>query len=117
MSSDDSTVTAFMHLDMDHLGPVDVYVSMDLKSGGKVQTDFTVADDEILSFLEENIHILNERLNKRGYDLSCKMTLKGEEETPEEDALSGGGVNLLLLHAGGMGGSFQAGMRSFDVRA
>ena len=117
MSSDDSTVTAFMHLDMDHLGPVDVYVSMDLKSGGKVQTNFTVADDEILSFLEENIHILNERLNKRGYDLSCKMTLKGEEETPEEDALSGGGVNLLLLHAGGMGGSFQAGMRSFDVRA
>ena len=117
MSSDDSTVTAFMHLDMDHLGPVDVYVSMDLKSGGKVQTNFTVADDEILTFLEENIHILNERLNKRGYDLSCKMTLKGEEETPEEDALSGGGVNLLLLHAGGMGGSFQAGMRSFDVRA
>ena len=117
MSSDDSTVTAFMHLDMDHLGPVDVYVSMDLKSGGKVQTSFTVADDEILTFLEENIHILNERLNKRGYDLACKMTLKGEEETPEEDALSGGGVNLLLLHAGGMGGSFQAGMRSFDVRA
>lgn len=117
MTSDDSTVTAFMHLDMDHLGPVDVYVAMDLKSGGKVQTNFTVADDEILTFLEENMHILNERLNKRGYDLSCKMTLKGEEETPEEDALAGGGVNLLLLHAGGMGGSFQAGMRSFDVRA
>ena len=117
MTSDDSTVTAFMHLDMDHLGPVDVYVAMDLKSGGKVQTNFTVADDEILTFLEENMHILNERLNKRGYDLSCKMSLKGEEETPEEDALTGGGVNLLLLHAGGMGGSFPAGMRSFDVRA
>ena len=117
MTSDDSTVTAFMHLDMDHLGPVDVYVAMDLKSGGKVQTNFTVADDEILTFLEENMHILNERLNKRGYDLSCKMTLKDEEETPEEDALAGGGVNLLLLHAGGMGGSFRAGMRSFDVRA
>lgn len=117
MSSDDSTVTAFMHLDMDHLGPVDVYVSMDIKSGGKVQTNFTVADDEILSFLEENIHILNERLNKRGYDLSCKMSLKGVEDSPEENALEDGGVNLLLLHAGGMGGSFQAGMRSFDVRA
>ena len=117
MTSDDSTVTAFMHLDMDHLGPVDVYVAMDIKSGGKVQTNFTVADDEILSFLEENIHILNERLNKRGYDLSCRMSLKGKEESPEEDALADGGVNLLLLHAGGMGGSFRAGMRSFDVRA
>ena len=117
MTSDDSTVTAFMHLDMDHLGPVDVYVAMDIKSGGKVQTNFTVADDEILSFLEENIHILNERLNKRGYDLSCRMSLKGKEESPEEEALADGGVNLLLLHAGGMGGSFRAGMRSFDVRA
>ena len=117
LTSDDSTVTAFMHLDMDHLGPVDVYVAMDIKSGGKVQTNFTVADDEILSFLEENIHILNERLNKRGYDLSCRMSLKGKEESPEEDALADGGVNLLLLHAGGMGGSFRAGMRSFDVRA
>lgn len=116
MTSDDSSVTAFMHLDMDHLGPVDVYVAMDLRSGGKVQTNFTVADDEILSFLEENIHILNERLNKRGYDLSCKMSLKGTEESPEEDALEGGGVNLLLLHAGSVGG-ITAGMRSFDVRA
>ncbi len=117
MTSDDSSVTAFMHLDMDHLGPVDVYVAMDLRAGGKVQTNFTVADDEILSFLEENIHILNERLNKRGYDLSCKMSLKGEEKTPEEDALAEGGVNLLLLHAGSAGGSFTAGTRSFDVRA
>ena len=117
MTSDDSSVTAFMHLDMDHLGPVDVYVAMDLRAGGKVQTNFTVADDEILSFLEENIHILNERLNKRGYDLSCKMSLKGEEESPEEDALAEGGVNLLLLHAGSVSGSFTAGTRSFDVRA
>lgn len=117
MTSDDSSVTAFMHLDMDHLGPVDVYVAMDLRADGKVQTNFTVADDEILSFLEENIHILNERLNKRGYDLSCKMSLKGEEESPEEDALAEGGVNLLLLHAGSVSGSFTAGTRSFDVRA
>ena len=102
---------------MDHLGPVDVYVAMDLKSGGKVQTNFTVADDEILSFLEENIHLLNERLNKRGYDLSCKMSLKGKEESPDEDALSQGGVNLLLLHAGSGIGAVTAGMRSFDVRA
>ena len=45
------------------------------------------------------------------------MSLKGVEDSPEENALEDGGVNLLLLHAGGMGGSFQAGMRSFDVRA
>ena len=116
MTSDDSVVTAFMHLDMDNLGPVDVYVSMDVSSGGKVSTNFTVADDDTLDFLNENMHLLTERLRKRGYDLNASMKVKGEEEDPEENALDKGGVNLLLVHAGGTG-SYQGSMRSFDVRA
>ena len=116
MSSDDSVVTAFMHLDMDNLGPVDVYVSMDVNAGGKVSTDFTVADDDTLDFLDKNMHLLTERLQKRGYDLQASMKVKGEEEGPEESALDKGGVNLLLVHAGGAF-SYKAGMRSFDVRA
>ncbi len=116
MSSDDSVVTAFMHLDMDNLGPVDVYVSMDVNAGGKVSTNFTVADDETLDFLNENMHLLTERLAKRGYDLQTSMKLKGEEEDPEENALDKGGVNLLLVHAG-TAGSYKGSMKSFDVRA
>lgn len=116
MSSDDSIVTAFMHLDMDNLGPVDVYVSMDVNAGGKVSTNFTVADDDTLDFLEKNMHLLTERLQKRGYDLQTSMKVKGEDEDLEENALDKGGVNLLLLHAGGTS-SYQGSMRSFDVRA
>ncbi len=116
MSSDDSVVTAFMHLDMDNLGPVDVYVSMDVNAGGKVSTNFTVADDEILDFLNDNMHLLTDRLAKRGYDLQASMNVKGEEEDPEENALDKGGVNLLLVHAG-TAGSYKGSMRSFDVRA
>ena len=116
MSSDDSVVTAFMHLDMDNLGPVDVYVSMDVNAGGKVSTNFTVADDEILDFLNDNMHLLTDRLAKRGYDLQASMKVKGEEEDPEENALDKGGVNLLLVHAG-TAGSYKGSMRSFDVRA
>lgn len=115
MSSDDSVVTAFMHLDMDNLGPVDVYVSMDVNAGGKVSTNFTVADDETLDFLNQNMHLLTERLQKRGYDLQASMKVKGEEN-PEENALDKGGVNLLLVHAG-TAGSYKGSMRSFDVRA
>ncbi len=115
MTSDDSVVTAFMHLDMDNLGPVDVYVSMDVNAGGKVSTNFTVADDETLDFLEKNMHLLTERLQKRGYDLQASMKVKDEEDT-EENALDKGGVNLLLVHAGGTG-SYKGSMRSFDVRA
>jgi hypothetical protein len=116
MTSDDSVVTAFMHLDMDNLGPVDVYVSMDVMSGGKVSTNFTVADDDTLDFLEKNMHLLTERLQKRGYDLQASMKIKGDEENAEENALDKGGVNLLLVHAGGTG-SYKGSMRSFDVRA
>ena len=117
MTSDDSIVTAFLHLDMDNLGPVDVYVSMDVKAGGKVSTSFTVADDETLDLLNDHMDQLTERLKGRGYDLTCSMKLKGDEDEPEADALKDGGVNLLLVHAGGPGGSYSSGMRSFDVRA
>ena len=117
MTSDDSIVTAFLHLDMDNLGPVDVYVSMDVKAGGKVSTSFTVADDETLDLLNDHMDQLTERLKGRGYDLKCSMKLKGDEDEPEADALKDGGVNLLLVHAGGPGGSYSSGMRSFDVRA
>ena len=116
MTSDDSVVTAFMHLDMDNLGPVDVYVSMDVNAGGKVSTNFTVADDETLDFLNANMHLLTERLQKRGYDLQASMKVKGEDDDAEENALDKGGVNLLLVHAGGTG-SYTGSMRSFDVRA
>ena len=117
MTSDDSVVTAFLHLDMDNLGPVDVYVSMDVKAGGKVSTSFTVADDETLDLLNDHMDQLTERLKGRGYDLKCSMKLKDDDTEPEADALKEGGVNLLLVHAGGPGGSYSSGMRSFDVRA
>lgn len=116
MSSDDSVVTAFMHLDMDNLGPVDVYVSMDVNAGGKVSTNFTVADDDTLDLLDKNMHLLTERLQKRGYDLQASMKVKDDDEGAEEDALDKGGVNLLLVHAGG-NSSYRGSMRSFDVRA
>ncbi|MCR5738874.1 MAG: flagellar hook-length control protein FliK [Lachnospiraceae bacterium] len=117
MTSNDSVVTAFLHLDMDNLGPVDVYVSMDIKAGGKVSTSFTVADDETLDLLNDHMDQLTERLKGRGYDLKCSMKLKDDDTEPEADALKEGGVNLLLVHAGGPGGSYSSGMRSFDVRA
>ena len=116
-SGDESSVTAFLHLDMDNLGPVDVFVSMDVKSGGKVSTRFTVADDETLDFLSDHMDLLNERLRKRGYELNCSMGVKGADPNPEEEALDKGGVNLLLLHAGTGPGLSSRPMRSFDVRA
>ena len=73
--SEDGSVSAVLHLDMEHLGPLDVYVKM---KDTKVSTNFYVADDSILDLINDNIHILNERLEKRGYTMSVKMMLHDE---------------------------------------
>lgn len=70
------SISAFLHLDMEHLGKVDVYVTMEAQ---RVGTRFQVQDEKMLSFLEQHISILNDRLEKRGYTLSCEMKLSEEE--------------------------------------
>ncbi len=71
----DGQVSALLHLDMEHLGALDVYVAM---QDMKVSTKFYVQNDAILDYLEANMDVLTERLKKRGYDCSCETTLRTE---------------------------------------
>lgn len=75
LAAGDGSVSAFLHLDMDHLGSVDVYVTMEQQ---KVSTNFKVRDDEVLDLIEAHIDWLNERLQKRGYSL--RATVEKQEE-------------------------------------
>lgn len=70
--SEDGSVSAILHLDMDNLGPLDVYVKM---IQNKVTTNFYVADDSVIDLINDNIHILNERLEKRGYNMNVNVML------------------------------------------
>lgn len=70
--SEDGSVSAVLHLDMENLGPLDVYVKM---KDSKVNTNFYVADESVIDLINDNIHILNERLEKRGYQMTAKMML------------------------------------------
>jgi len=79
---DDGTVSAILHLDMEHLGPVDVYVKM---RDNHVKTNFYLADDEMIDLIMSHIDVLNDRLTKRGYQMEAKMHLQ-EEGMEEEDA-------------------------------
>ena len=71
----DGQVSALLHLDMEHLGPLDVYVTL---KDTKVSTKFYVQNDAILDYLEANMDVLTERLQKRGYDCKCEKTLRTE---------------------------------------
>lgn len=107
LAEKDGEVSALLHLTMEHLGPLDVYVKM---NQGKVSTEFTVEKEETLLFLEKNMSILTDRLQKRGYDISCKMKVKdeaGEPENPVERLLTEKQNGVVSAHA----------QYAFDVRA
>ncbi|CDA68897.1 putative uncharacterized protein [Clostridium sp. CAG:510] len=107
LAEKDGEVSALLHLTMEHLGPLEVYVKM---NQGKVSTEFTVEKEETLLFLEKNMSILTDRLQKRGYDISCKMKVKdeaGEPENPVERLLTEKQNGAVSVHA----------QYAFDVRA
>lgn len=78
-------VSALLHLDMEHLGPLDVYVTL---QEAKVSTKFYVANDDILDFIEAHMDILTKRLEKRGYSCSVSMMTRETEEAQADGALT-----------------------------
>ena len=84
LAAKDGNVSALLHLDMEHLGPLDVYVTM---QNQKVSTNFTVQDESILDLIEEHIGLLHDRLAKRGYDFKAHMQIKEAEEEGEQESI------------------------------
>lgn len=105
LAQNDGNISAFLHLDMEHLGPVDVYVAM---QNERVSTHFTLADEEMLDFLNAHMHILTERLEKKGYSMSVEMKVKdnGEEDTTPIERIMQADKNTTVLK-----------QYAFDVRA
>lgn len=102
LAQKDGTVSALLHLDMEHLGSVDVHISL---TEQKVATKFYLKDDSALDLIEANIALLNNRLNKRGYSVSAQF-VKQEEEGSVMDEILKQNKNVSVL----------AGY-SFDARA
>lgn len=84
LAARDGQVSALLHLDMEHLGPLDVYVTMKDK---QVATNFTVMDESVLDLIGENIEILNKRLESRGYSLKAQMHVKEDDGEEEESTI------------------------------
>lgn len=73
--NEDDSVSALLHLDMEHLGPMDIYVLMKERN---VSTKFYLQDEAMIDFIAEHIHLLDERLQKRGYSFKSEMVVKEE---------------------------------------
>lgn len=107
LAAKDGNVSALLHLDMEHLGPLDVYVTM---QQSKVNTNFTLRDESSLDLIAENIHLLDERLAKRGYDLKAQFQVKEDTKQDETNnimqTILSQGKNISVLSR-----------TSFDMRA
>ena len=100
----DGELTAFLHLDLDHLGATDVSIKLAQK---KVATNFYLADDASYQIILENMHILEKRLEEKGYNVRIQVTNQEEKANFVEELLKKGTPS-----AGGMVHRY-----SFDVRA
>jgi len=114
LSSNDGKVTALLHLDMEHLGPLDVYVAMDTSGlDKKVTTQFTVADEDVLDFLSLHMDELTKRLEAKGYSCNARMSVKGTDIDEDEKISSEKrGIGPVL----DMTGNMKLAEYSFDVR-
>lgn len=93
LTAADGEISAFLHLDMEHLGRTDVMIKM---LNNNVSTNFKLANDEALSLIEENIHFLDKRLNEKGYSLSVKTELAEKVNSPIQEMLNNNESHLVL---------------------
>lgn len=103
LAQKEGAVSALLHLDMEYLGSVDVHVSL---NDTKVATQFYLQDDSALDLIAENIDMLNERLEKRGYSMSASFIHREDESETVMEVILKQEKNISLISG-----------YSFDVRA
>ncbi len=77
LTKQEGEISALLHLDMQHLGPVDIYIAMQAQ---RVNTKFYVAEDEMLDFLESHMDLLTKRLTDKGYQCAVEMKVRDNQE-------------------------------------
>lgn len=94
LSNPDGNYSALLHLDMDHLGPMDIYVTM--RDHTKVSTNFYLQTEELLDFIGSHIDELTKRLTDKGYNTTTKVTKKqpGEAIKPITDEFTKDEANV-----------------------
>ncbi len=101
--TEDGKLTALLHLSMEHLGNLDVFLT--LSEGQKLNTKFTLEKEEMIDFIASHIDELNARLEKKGYNVATAVTHKDEPDKTVIEKITGDKNNILLS------------TQSFDARA
>ena len=103
LSDPDKELTAFLHLDLDHLGSTDVSVKMLRKN---VKTNFYFDNDEAYALVQANAPLLEARLEAKGYNCDIQVVNEPKNVNFVEDFLKKDQPSAGLVHR-----------YSFDMRA
>ncbi len=76
LNDPDAELSAFLHLDLDHLGSTDVSVKMLHKH---VNTNFYFSDDGSYELVQKYLPVLETKLKQKGYN--CTITVANEEKS------------------------------------
>lgn len=104
MARRDGMLTAFLHLDMDNLGSLDVSIALQTERN-QVTTKFYLDEDSI-ALVEKHIDELAQRLAKKGYQCKNLVLEKEEDKTVIEH-----------IEEQVAGGSTVLSYQTFDTRA
>ena len=103
LSDPDKELSAFLHLDLEHLGSTDVSVKMLRK---KVDTKFYMDTDEAFELVKAHMPELEERLRRKGFDAKIYVENEGKKVNFLDDFLKKDAPPTGQVHR-----------YSFDVRA
>lgn len=67
---------ALLHLDMDHLGSLDIHI---IRENTSITTKFFVDEKDTLQLLEKNINLLQDALNEQGFSFSSEFSMKEKD--------------------------------------
>lgn len=70
------SLKALLHLDMDHLGSLDIHI---IRENTSITTKFFVAEKDTLQLLEKNINLLQDALNEQGFSFSSEFSMKEKD--------------------------------------
>lgn len=99
----DAELSAFLHMDLEHLGSTDVSVKMQHRN---VKTNFYMADDASYDLVEKYLPVLEQKLKDKGYQCTITMTKEEKKVSFGDDFLRKDMPQTGTLHR-----------YSFDVRA
>jgi hypothetical protein len=100
--SDSEGIRILLHLDMEHLGPVDIHLNL---HGNILTSKFYLEDSDTVSLISEHVNNLEQHLEEKGYTVHMEILKREKEIELMEEILNQNTSTSLLSRY------------NFDVRA